>query len=553
MADIPTYDFVIIGSGFGGSVSAMRLTEKGYKVLVLERGRRYRDEDFPKTNWNIWKYLWLPALRCFGIMQFSLLKDVLVLHGDGVGGGSLMYGNVLMEPDEKYFDQPGWKNVADWKSILKPYFIQARYMLGVNQSQRLWKADEILKQMAELDGAGDTFKTTDVGVFFADESEEGQEVEDPYFSGEGPNRRSCIYCGGCMVGCRYNAKNSLVKNYLFFAEKWGAEVWPECEVHDIRPLSGTQPDGARYQVAYRRTTAWLNKPEQKVRARHVILSAGTLGSNNLLFKCRDITKSLPKISNQLGKKVRTNSETLFGSINRDFSTNFSEGLAITSIFQPDQATAVEPVRYPEGSSFIRLLAGPLIKPGGSIPTRILRTLATAFLHPIDFLRNYSSLDWAHRTTIFLVMQTEDNQIHLQLGRSLLTLFRRNLVSKSDVEKTIPNTIEVGQKITKQFAEMTNGVPLSTIHESLFNVPTTAHLLGGCSIGRSVEEGILDLDCQVFNYPGLFVVDGSIVPANPGINPSLTITAMAEYAMSRIPPKPGAETRQPLGPPGAFHD
>jgi len=553
VADIPTYDFVIIGSGFGGSVSAMRLTEKGYKVLVLERGRRYRDEDFPKTNWNIWKYLWLPALRCFGIMQFSLLKDVLVLHGDGVGGGSLMYGNVLMEPDEKYFDQPGWKNVADWKSILKPYFIQARYMLGVNQSQRLWKADEILKQMAELDGAGDTFKTTDVGVFFADESEEGQEVEDPYFSGEGPNRRSCIYCGGCMVGCRYNAKNSLVKNYLFFAEKWGAEVWPECEVHDIRPLSGTQPDGARYQVAYRRTTAWLNKPEQKVRARHVILSAGTLGSNNLLFKCRDITKSLPKISNQLGKKVRTNSETLFGSINRDFSTNFSEGLAITSIFQPDQATAVEPVRYPEGSSFIRLLAGPLIKPGGSIPTRILRTLATAFLHPIDFLRNYSSLDWAHRTTIFLVMQTEDNQIHLQLGRSLLTLFRRNLVSKSDVEKTIPNTIEVGQKITKQFAEMTNGVPLSTIHESLFNVPTTAHLLGGCSIGRSVEEGILDLDCQVFNYPGLFVVDGSIVPANPGINPSLTITAMAEYAMSRIPPKPGAETRQPLGPPGAFHD
>jgi len=553
VADIPTYDFVIIGSGFGGSVSAMRLTEKGYKVLVLERGRRYRDEDFPKTNWNIWKYLWLPALRCFGIMQFSLLKDVLVLHGDGVGGGSLMYGNVLMEPDEKYFDQPDWKNVADWKSILKPYYIQARYMLGVNQSQRLWKADEILKQMAELDGAGDTFKTTDVGVFFADESEEGQEVEDPYFSGEGPNRRSCIYCGGCMVGCRYNAKNSLVKNYLFFAEKWGAEVWPECEVHDIRPLSGTQPDGARYQVAYRRTTAWLNKPEQKVRARHVILSAGTLGSNNLLFKCRDITKSLPKISNQLGKKVRTNSETLFGSINRDFSTNFSEGLAITSIFQPDQATAVEPVRYPEGSSFIRLLAGPLIKPGGSIPTRILRTLATAFLHPIDFLRNYSSLDWAHRTTIFLVMQTEDNQIHLQLGRSLLTLFRRNLVSKSDVEKTIPNTIEVGQKITKQFAEMTNGVPLSTIHESLFNVPTTAHLLGGCSIGRSVEEGILDLDCQVFNYPGLFVVDGSIVPANPGINPSLTITAMAEYAMSRIPPKPGAETRQPLGPPGAFHD
>jgi cholesterol oxidase len=356
-----------------------------------------------------------------------------------------------------------------------------------------------------------------------------------------------------MVGCRYNAKNSLVKNYLYFAEKWGAEVWPECEVHDIRPLSETQSDGARYQVAYRKTTAWLNKPEKVVRARNVILSAGTLGTNRLLLKFREDTKSLPRISTQLGKKVRTNSETLFASLSRDYSTNFSEGLAITSVFQPDQVTAVEPVRYSEGSSFIRLLAGPLIKPGGNIPTRILRTLSTALLHPIDFLRNYLSLEWAHRTTIFLVMQTKDNQIHLQLGRSFLTLFRRNLVSKSDKEKSIPHTIEVGQKMTKQFAKETNGVPLSSINESLFNVPTTAHLLGGCSIGRNEKEGVLDLDCQVFNYPGLYVVDGSIVPANPGINPSLTITAMAEYAMNRVPPKQGAKIRQLLGPPGPLHD
>jgi cholesterol oxidase len=553
VAEVPIFDYVIIGSGFGGSVSAMRLTEKGYKVLVLERGRRYRDEDFPKTNWNIWKYLWLPALRCFGIMEFSMLKDVLVLHGDGVGGGSLMYGNVLMEPDDVYFNQPGWKKVTDWKSTLKPFYPLARYMLGVNQSQKRWKADKVLMQIAEEAGVGDTFQTTEVGVFFGEGSKEGEEVPDPYFGGEGPRRKSCIYCGGCMVGCRYNAKNSLVKNYLYFAEKWGAEVWPECEVHDIQPLDKAQPGGARYQVAYRKTTAWLNKPERVVHARNVIVSAGTLGTNRLLFKCREITKSLPNISGQLGKKVRTNSETLFASLNRDFSTNFSEGLAITSVFQPDQVTAVEPVRYPEGSSFIRLLAGPLIKPGGSIPTRILRTLSTALLHPIDFLRNYFSLDWAHRTTIFLVMQIEDNQIHLELGRSFLTLFRRNLVSESDVEKTIPNTIEIGQRITKQFAKTTNGVPLSSIHESLFDVPTTAHLLGGCAIARSEEEGVLDLDCQVFNYPGLYVVDGSIVPANPGINPSLTITAMAEYAMSRVPPKPGAEVRKPLGSPGALHN
>jgi cholesterol oxidase len=251
--------------------------------------------------------------------------------------------------------------------------------------------------------------------------------------------------------------------------------------------------------------------------------------------------------------VRTNSETLFGVINRALTTNYSEGLAITSVFQPDQVTAVEPVRYPEGSSFIRLLSGPLIQPGGSVPTRILRTLVNIVLHPIDFLSNYFIPGWAHRTTIFLVMQTEDNQIHLRLGRSFLTLYRRNLVSMSDEEKTIPHTIEVGQKIVSNFAQETNGIPVSSIHESLFNVPTTAHLLGGCSIGRDDREGVLDLDCQVFNYPGLYVVDGSIVPANPGINPSLTITAMAEYAMKRMPPKPGAEIRQPLGVPTPFHD
>lgn len=547
------YDFVIIGSGFGGSVSAMRLTEKGYKVLVLERGKRFRDQDFPKTNWNIWKYLWLPALRCFGIMQFSLLKDVLVLHGDGVGGGSLMYGNVLMEPEEKYFDQPGWKNVTDWKSVLKPHYDQARFMLGVNQSQNLWAADEILKRMAVREGVGDTFRTTEVGVFFGEKGKEGQAVKDPYFGGEGPNRQGCIFCGGCMVGCRHNAKNSLVKNYLYFAEKWGAEVWPECEVHDIKPLDGSQQDSARYEVVYKRTTAWLTKPEHSVKARNVIVSAGTLGTNRLLFRCRDITRSLPKISLQLGNMVRTNSETLFGVINRELTTNYSEGLAITSVFQPDEVTAAEPVRYPDGSSFIRLLAGPLIQPGGSVPTRIFRTLAKIVFHPIDFLRNYFIPGWAYRSTIFLVMQTEDNQIHLQLGRSFLTLFRRNLISVSDQEKTIPHTIEIGHKIVNDFARETNGIPVSSLYESLLNVPVTAHLLGGCSIGMDDSEGVIDLDCQVFNYPGLYVVDGSIVPANPGINPSLTITALAEYAMSRMPPKPGAEIRQPLGVPTPLHD
>jgi cholesterol oxidase len=548
-----SYDFVIIGSGFGGSVSAMRLTEKGYRVLVLERGKRFHDEDFPKTNWNIRKFLWLPALRCFGIMQFSPLKDVLVLHGDGVGGGSLMYANVLMEPDEKYFDQTGWKKLIDWKSTLKPFYAQARFMLGVNQSKNLWKADEVLKGIADRENVGDTFRTTEVGVFFGEDGKEDQETEDPYFGGQGPPRTGCIYCGGCMVGCRYNAKNSLVKNYLYFAEKWGAEVWAECEVQDIQPISENQPDGARYEVVYRKITGWLSKPEHKVRARNVIVSAGTLGTNRLLFNCRDVTQSLPKISALLGTTVRTNSETLLGVINRGMSTNYSEGLAITSVFHPDDVTAVEPVRYPEGSSFIRLLAGPLIPPGGSIPRRILRVLAKILIHPIDFLQNYFISGWAHRSTIFLIMQTEDNQIHLRLGRSFLTLFRRNLVSVSDEEKTIPHTLEVGHKITSEFAQETNGIPVSSVVESLFNLPITAHLLGGCSFGNNDQEGVVDLNCQVFNYPGLYVVDGSIVPANPGINPSLTITALAEYAMNCMPPKPGAQIREPLGAPRALHD
>ncbi|UCF27059.1 MAG: GMC family oxidoreductase, partial [Chloroflexota bacterium] len=497
--------------------------------------------------------LWLPALRCFGIMQFSLLKDVLVLHGDGVGGGSLMYANVLMEPDEEYFDQPGWKNVTDWKTVLKPHYAQAKFMLGVDQSQNLWRADEILKQYADQEKVGDSFRTTQVGVFFGEKGQEGQEVEDPYFGGQGPNRKGCTFCGGCMVGCRYNAKNTLVKNYLFFAEKWGAEIWAECEVHDVQPLPENQADGARYEVVYKRTTAWMRKPELKVRARNVIFSAGTLGSNRLLFKCREITGSLPKISQQLGNKVRTNSETLLGVFSRELTTDYSEGLAITSVFEPDAVTAVEPVRYPEGSSFIRLLAGPLISPGGSVLERIVHTLATIVTHPLDFLKNYFISNWAHRTTIFLVMQTEDNQIHLRLGRSFLTLFRNNLVSISDDEKTIPHTIEVGHKVISHFAEQINGVPVSSIHESLFNIPTTAHLLGGCAIGRDESEGVVDLDCQVFNYPGLYVIDGSIVPANPGINPSLTITALAEYAMDRIQPKPGAQVRKPLGIPRSLHD
>jgi cholesterol oxidase len=529
----PVFDYVIIGSGFGGSVSAMRLTEKGYRVLVLERGKRWRDHDFPPTNWIVWKYLWLPAARCFGILQVSFFKDVFVLHGSGVGGGSLGYATVLMEPDEQAFAAPDWNRLADWRTLLRPHYETARRMLGVARNPRLWPADHVLRDIADGLGRRDTFHSTDVGIFFGEPDREGQDVPDPFFGGEGPERRGCIYCGGCMVGCRHNAKNTLVKNYLYFAEKQGAQVWPECDVRDIRPLSEDQPDGARYEVVYRSATAWASKLERRVRARNVVVSAGTLGTLRLLFRCRDITRSLHKLSARLGERVRTNSEAILGATHRGLEPDYSKGIAITSIFRADDVTAVEPVRYPAGSDLMRLLAGPLMEPGGLLK-RIARSIWEIVTHPLDFAKVHIVPGWAKRSTILLVMQTEDNHIRLKWGRDLFTLFRRGLVSETDAEKPIPTQIPIGHAVTRQFAKRTNGVALGSINEGLFNIPLTAHILGGCPFGRSADDGVVDLNCQVFNYPGLYVVDGSIMPANPGVNPSLTITALAEYAMSQVP-------------------
>ncbi len=538
MHDNQTFDFVIIGSGFGGSVSAMRLAEKGYSVLVLERGVRYEDQDFPKTNWEVWKYLWAPALRCYGILQISAFGDVIVLHGAGVGGGSLGYANVLMQPSNKLFENPSWRHLADWKSVLMPHYATARHMLGPATNPCLWKSDAIMQEIADELGVGQTFHPTEVSVFFGDGLPQGQEVPDPFFGGEGPARHTCKHCGGCMVGCRYNAKNTLVKNYLYFAEKWGVQVRPEADVNDIRPLPETMPDGSKYEVVYRRTTAWLGGASIKVRARSVIVSAGALGTLNLLFRCREITRSLPEISPRLGDNVRTNSEALLGAVSRNSAVDYSEGIAITSIFQADPSTAVEPVRFPAGSSLLRYLSSPLIRAGGGIPTRFWRTLKQIVQHPLDYLRLHVLPSWAQRATILLVMQTEDNRLRMRLGRHLFTLFRRGLVSITSPDEQIPRTIEIGHQVTQAYAKKSGGVPAGTVNEGLLNIPMTAHILGGCSFGRDATEGVVDLDCQVHNYPGLYVVDGSIVPANPGVNPSLTITALAEYAMSRVPPKAG---------------
>ena len=523
------YDYVIIGSGFGGGVSAMRLTEKGYSVLVLERGKRFEDKDFPKSNWNLPRYLWLPALRFHGFFEMTFMNGLLAFHGSGVGGGSLVYGNALVEPDDRLFASPSWSHLNDWKRELQPHYAAARKMLGVTSNPRLFPSDDVCKEIAESLGYGHTFEPLPVGVFFG---EENKTVPDPYFGGEGPERAGCNFCGGCMVGCRHNAKNTLPKNYLYFAEKQGAKVIPEVKARDIKPLPAGQADGSRFEVAFSSSTSFLFKPEKKVRARNVIVSAGTLGTLELLFRCRDESKSLAKISSQLGNKVRTNSENILGVTARKRDVDFSKGIAITSIFNADDVTRIEPVRFSEGQDFNRVMTAPLIEGAKSTPLRFLKTLWQIVLRPWDFLYSKIFAPWARFTTILLIMQTEENLTRIRPGKSFFTFGRRGLVIQHEKEHSA-ESLPLAHEVTRAFAGKVNGVPAAVFTDSLFNFPATAHLMGGVPFGRDENEGVIDLNFEVFNYPGLYVVDGSVMPANPGVNPSLTITALAEYAMSRV--------------------
>lgn len=526
------YDYVIVGSGFGGSVAAMRLTQKGYRVLVLERGKRYRNADFPKTNWNIRKFLWLPALRCFGILGIHFLDNLMVLNGSGVGGGSLVYAGTHLQPRPSFYEAAEWPDQVDWEAELKPHFERARRMLGVTTNPRRWPADEVLEQIAREMGREETFKPTPVAIFFG---EAGKTAPDPYFGGEGPPRSGCIHCGGCMVGCRHNAKNSLDKNYLYFAEKDGAEVRAECNVVDIRPVPDATPGDPRYEVIYERTGGWLRRGKATVAARKVIVSAGVLGTVNLLLRCRDETRSLPRLSQQLGKRVRSNSEALMGVTARQGDVDYSQGVAITSHFWVDDETSVEPVRYSRGSSLLRHLGVPLISQQGGFWRRAGGLLLAAARRPYDLLKTRVLPDWARDSTIILVMQSVENRIHLLRGRSVWTLGRKGLVSERDRSLPIPPAIDAGHQVVDQFARRVNGIAQSTFHEVVLDKPSTAHILGGCAICADETGGVVDANHEVFNYPGLYVVDGSVIPANLGVNPSLTITAMAERAMDKIPP------------------
>ncbi len=521
---------MVIGSGFGGSVSALRLAEKGYTVLVLEQGKRFDDRDFPRTNWDLRRYLWAPRWRCFGLLEMSFFRGVLVLHGAGVGGGSLGYAGVLMEPHEALYEAPGWGSLRDWRSELAPHFATARHMLGAAINPLVTPADDVLRRMAARRGRESTFRPTEVGVYFG---EQGEEVPDPYFGGRGPSRCGCTHCGGCMVGCRYNAKNTLNKNYLFLAQNLGVRIVSERRAIDIRPVAaeGTQ---ARFEVVHQSSTSWLAHDTQAVLGTNVVVSAGVLGTLGLLLHCRDVTRSLPQLSAKLGSSVRTNSEALLGVSSNDPGRDFSHGVSITSGFGADEDTYVEPVRYSSGSSFMRLLGSPLIEAGHGIFGRVMRTLWGVVRAPMAFLRSKLGSGWAERTTILLVMQKKDNLMRIRLRRRWWRGMGYGLVVHHDHARRIPAEIPLGHELAKEFAGEVEGYPQTSFVESLLGMPVTAHILGGCPMGDNPDQGVIDVNGRVFNYDGLYVIDGSMMPANPGINPSLTIAALAEHAMRSVP-------------------
>ena len=515
------FDALIIGSGFGGSVSALRLTEKGYRVGVLEAGKRFGSGDFPKTNWDVRKFLWFPRLGMRGIQRMSLLKDVLVLSGAGVGGGSLVYANTLYEPHDAFYEDPQWRDVTDWKTELAPYYHLAGRMLGVEENPTHTPADEVALKIATRWGVEDTFRPTPVGVYFG---ESGVEAPDPYFGGAGPARSGCVECGGCMVGCRHNAKNSLDKNYLFLAEQAGAEVHPEHEVVGLEPL----PSGG-YLVTTQRPGAWIQRNRRRFTASEVVFSAGALGTTRLLLELAE-NGSLPHLSERVGDVVRTNSEAVLGATARSTDVDYSTGVAITSSFHPEPRTHIEPVRYSKGSNVMGLLATVLTDGGGTIP-RQLRFLWNVIRHPFAFVRSLSVRRWAERSVILLVMQSYDNSLKVLRKRGW---FGTRLTSQPSTGEPHPSYIPIANEAARVAAEVMDGFPGSSLNEVLLDVPTTAHILGGACVGGSPERGVIDPYHRVYGYEGLHVVDGSAIGANLGVNPSLTITAMAERAMALWP-------------------
>jgi len=520
-----TYDYIIIGSGFGGSVAALRLAEKGYSVCVIEAGKRWQALDFPKTNWEFWKFVWAPQIFCYGIQRIRLLNDVLILGGSGVGGGSLVYANTLFVPPDPFFTDPQWNGLTrDWKSELLPHYETAKKMLGVVTNPKFWASDYSLQDYAKEIGRSDYFKSADVGVFFG---EPGKTVPDPYFGGKGPARTGCTQTGHCMVGCRDGGKNSLDRNYLYLAEQLGVDIIPEHKVIAVRPEHG------EYLVTSQKVTDVLFQRKKTYRAKGIVFAAGVLGTLELMMKCK-ADGSLPKISDRLGHVVRTNSEVLAGVTAKKSDEYLSTGVAITSSLFVNDATHIELVRYPKGSDIMSFLASLLTDGGSKIP-RPLKFFGNILRHPILFLKTCWPFGWGQRSVILLVMQTLDNHITILRKRRWWTLFTNGLVSKNRGKK-IPTYIPEANEAVKGMAKRLDAIPQNAVTEVLLNIPMTAHILGGACIAASQDKGVVDAQHRVFGYDNMYVVDASAIPANLGVNPSLTITALAERAMSFIPAK-----------------
>ncbi len=538
------YDVLVIGSGFGGSVTALRLTEKGYRVGVLEAGRRFEDADYPRTSWDVRKFLWAPRLGCTGIQRIHMLRDVIILAGAGVGGGSLVYANTLYRPEsDAFYRDRQWAHITDWRAELAPYYDQAERMLGVTVNPTMTPSDEVLKRVAAEMGVAGTFGMARVGVFFGREGrkEPGAEVDDPFFGGAGPRRRGCLEVGECMTGCRHNAKNTLVKNYLYLAEKAGATVHPLTRAVAVRPL----PHGG-YAVDVERTGAWRAKrTARSFTAGQVVFAAGTWGTQQLLHRMR-AAGSLPEISARLGVLTRTNSEALGGAMTKLRSRkkhDFTRGVAITSSIHPDEHTHIEPVRYGKGSNAMGLLSTLMTDGGGRAP-RWVRWFAQAARHPGRLASLYGGLrHWSERVVIGLTMQALDNSITVRPRRTVLG--RIKLTSEQGHGVPSPTWIPAANEAMRRAAAGIGGFPLSSAGE-IVNIPMTAHFLGGCVIGDTPEGGVVDPYHRMFGHPGLHVVDGSAISANPGVNPALTITAQAERAMALWPNKDDGDPRPPLG-------
>jgi cholesterol oxidase len=525
------YDVVVIGSGFGGSVAALRLTEKGYRVLVIEAGARFADQDFAKTSWNLKKFLYFPKLGLRGIQRIDLLKNVMVMSGAGVGGGSLVYANTLYRPSETFFQTGPWAKVADWQRLLEPYYRQAEQMLGVVTNPFESPSDVAIRAVGERLGFGDTYQLTPVGVYFGQGA--GVESPDPFFGGVGPARTGCTNCGECMTGCRHNAKNTLVKNYLYLAERGGAEVWPLTKVANFAATE----------------TGWTVSLEKSGRTGHfgqvtagqVIVAAGALGTAKLLQRVRQ-AGNLPGISPLLGQYSRTNSESLLGVISRRKDLNFSLGSAITSSIYPSPDTHIEPVRYGKGSSFMALMQVLMAsgKKGQAPNPWRLFTTTLANLPKLPTFHNLRG--WSERTLILLVMQSTDNWLITYLKRGWLG---SKLTSKQGHGEPNPSWVPAGHVFAKELAKDIDGIPGAVTTEA-FGIPMTAHFLGGAVIGNSAEQGVVDGYLRVHGVPNLHIFDGSTLSANPGVNPSLSITAQAEWAAAHWPNLGETDPRPELG-------